>query len=196
MDINGPDSVSIIACFFTSRNPSTYEVLQVRNSTGLTITNNIFDNSGAGIEIQSTASALFQRNIAVGLNLSNCTIMDNVIFSGNFSSPGSIVTNNIFTGAATWYQNDNMINVDQSSIFVGYPTQGSYSFDARYKLSPGSPATGYAVDGGDCGALAGTHRYKLSGIPDIPLIYYLKAVDLSITENDSLTVNIKIRSEN
>lgn len=86
------------------------------------------------------------------------------------------------------------MGVNVSLLFVGYPTQGSYSYDSRWQFQANSPAKAYGINGEDCGIFGGDSPYKLSGIADRPLIYSLD-VPFSVGGNN-VNINIKIRAEN
>lgn len=111
----------------------------------------------------------------------------------------SEIYNNIFTnpnGGSNWntggtnnYITNNMIGV-QAGTFVS----GTYSFDAQYQLAPNSPAKGAGVNGEDLGIFGGATPYKLSGIPDIPLVYELNVP--GETPPGNVEINIKVRAEN
>ncbi len=145
---------------------------------------------------------------------------NNIIYSytnAEFGNGSFILKNNIFLGyhgadANCIYQN-NVFNTDygaapagngnigvtgtvmESNVFVGYITQGTYSYDARYVLKPGSPAIGAGVGGVDCGMFGGINPYKLSGMPRIPAIYKLTAPS-TITSTNPYTITLSVRSNN
>lgn len=91
------------------------------------------------------------------------------------------------------------IGVDQtameSSVFVGYSTQGSYSNDAKWALPAGSPAKGAGQGGADMGMFGGANPYKLSGMPRIPAIYRLTAPS-NLTSGNPYTITLSVRSNN
>ena len=51
---------------------------------------------------------------------------------------------------------------------------------------------GAGVSGTDCGIFGGTIPYVLSGLPDIPAIYYFTLFNISNT----LNVSLKVKSHN
>jgi hypothetical protein len=200
----GADSITINGCYIVGYiyyQSYYYASIRMYNtSQGNICTNNLLTNVSTynrSIIVNENSSALVQRNIMLAPTneIDYSTVVDNVIRGGTMTSLNSVVTNNVFMANLTQYAGDNLIDQGSSGIFVGYPDQLTYSFDSRWMLAPGSPAIGYAFDGGDCGIYGGDHPYKLSGVPAVPLIYELTPVNNVIIENDSLHINIKIRSE-
>ena len=202
--ISNADSVEIIGNYFHNHSGCCqyFSIGVFSNSNDVICKNNIQQHLGSttykSVYVDDGSDALIQNNVFMdGTFIAwNSIVVDNIIHASNFIAHNSIVEHNIFTKNITAYADSNLINVNADSIFVGFPTQGGFSFDARWHLLPGSPAEGYAFDGGDCGAYAGAEPYKLSGIPWLPLIYELTPLESVIIENDSLQINIKARSEN
>jgi hypothetical protein len=102
--------------------------------------------------------------ITTGLNLVNCTVQNNTDCTGA-------------TGFGT--TNGNVGNVDMSTIFTGWPTQGTLSPDGRFALKAASPASGTGFGGADRGAILNpansnnnmADTYVLSGIPSVPSVF-------------------------
>ena len=130
----------------------------------------------------------------------NGGISSQIIFKNNYTNVqhrinNSEIFNNIMTapngqwnpGGTNNYITNNMIGVAGGTFVTG-----TYSFDAQYQLAVNSPAQGAGVNGVDLGIFGGTTPYKLSGIPDLPLIYELNVPDEA---NGSINVNIKVRAE-
>ena len=81
-----------------------------------------------------------------------------------------------------------------SSIIQGTSYNGhTNSFDSQFRLRPDAAAAGTATDGGDPGPFGGPDPYRLSGIPEIPIIYGLDA-DQFGTTGGGLNVNIRVRA--
>jgi len=185
------------------------------------ISQSILNNFYLGMSRYSFSlyNGLFCNCLIVNADLSFSSIIQNCMFINNiFSGTCNLYKqkvqfiNNIFLNANlidflfSSFQNNistqsdipagtNKLNVSASSIFVGYPTQGSYSNDARYKLSASSPAKGFGVGGVDCGMFGGSNPYVLSGIPSIPAFYYLSAPSINALTNP-YTITFSVRSNN
>lgn len=150
---------------------SVYSYIAFHTQTSGVFTNNIFANSSITV-----VNSDFQNNILVQPSVSN-------LAANTFSY-------NICTGTQFPAGNNNQQNVNNASIFVGYPTQGSYTSDNRYELLPGSPAEGAGNGGVDCGVFGGTQPYVLSGIPPIPTIYKFESPSV-VTGNFNITVSTR-----
>lgn len=126
-------------------------------------------------------------------------IIQNCIFYSTTPSNYSNTNfyNNVFTTATlpAGISGGNNILVNGAALFVGYPTQGTYSNDERFKLKAGSPAIGVGINGIDCGAFGGVNPYKLSGIPAVPAIYKLTAPSSSASSNP-YTITFSVRANN
>lgn len=121
-------------------------------------------------------------------------VYKNNIFLGDYVNNSNVATNNIFVSTNGNIPSNNISGIDPNTIFVGYPTQGTYSPDARWQLAPNSPAIGAGENGTDCGIFGGDNPYELSGIPSIPLIYELNVPQE--TGTNGLPVEVKIRTNN
>ena len=104
---------------------------------------------------------------------------NNILITGNINGSNNLFYNNIGNSTQFGTENDNQSNVDMATVFVGYPDQDTCSTDGRWQLAPGSPAIGTGQDGVDCGMFGGTNPYVLSGLPNIPAIYFFSAPDSS-----------------
>ena len=82
-----------------------------------------------------------------------------------------------------------------TTVFLGYSTQGTYSNDGRWMLAASSPAKGTGVGGTDCGIYGGVNPYRLSGIPPIPSFYKLTATSTT-TSTNPYTITFSVRSNN
>jgi hypothetical protein len=127
----------------------------------------------------------------------------NVTFTKNLTTLSS--TGNVMTNTAP--SSGNVYSVNLANVFVGYPTNTTYSVDGRFKLITGT-GTNPAVGGGflpgtstvtDCGAYGGaapsTTPYVLSGIPAIPVYYQLGAPS-AVTTGGTYTLTFSVRSNN
>ena len=142
--------------------------------------------------MQSTSSADIQYNvISEKVDIYNSTIFNNIITEDHyFSAKNCDVRNNISEGTQVGTDNGNQSNVDMSTVFVG---PGTGSTDGQWQLAESSPAIGAGIDGTDIGMFGGTVPYVLSGIPNIPRIYFFKAPSVG-TEASGLNVHLKAKS--
>ena len=171
---------------------------RIQGESAVMLSNCLISRSSSSPILTVTASSsadiwhcVFLQDVA----LNNSTIRNSVFLDGGQGTgTNNSYLYNVFTSSSTGFGPTNTTGVSSSSIFVGIPSSNGYSFDGRYQLQPGSPAAGAGEGGVDCGVFAGSLPYKLSGIPDIPLIY-----ELNVPQNatgGSMDVNIKVRAEN
>lgn len=165
------------------------------SNKNLIVTNNIFAYGSiySYITFHSQTSAVFTNNIFANQSISttNSDFQNNVLVSPSVANlPLNTFSYNICTGTQFPSGSNNQQNVNNASIFVGYPTQGSYTSDNRYELLPGSPAEGTGNGGVDCGVFGGTQPYILSGIPPIPTIYKFESPNV-VTGNFNITVSTR-----
>lgn len=152
-----------------------------------------------------STSVLYGNRCVKTVNCLNCNIeVDNCVFLNQMelyaSSGVRIVKNSIGATSHGWLTGqtagtNTFLGVNAFDYFVGYPTQGGYTFDSRFQLKPTAPAKNAATHGGDCGIFGGSDPYKLGGLPNIPIIYELN-VPSSAPGGSTLNINIKARSEN
>lgn len=152
------------------------------------VNNNIFTrgfrNSAGNLIINQ-----FENNVLVG----NVDVVASYFRSNILASNTATVKlvsphceNNLAFNGQFGTENGNQ-NVDETAVFVG-----GTSPDGKYRLKPDSPARGAGYDGIDCGIFGGTSPYRLSGLPNIPVIYDLRVA----TEGDpvnGLQVTIKAK---
>lgn len=175
--------------------------LYLNNSSNNNISNCIFTNNSAQFihgNIYSSGNNSINNNISNNvfnddIIVYNSNIFNNIIIT-NVNGAMNEINNNIFLSGDP-SQNNNGNIYGATNVFVGYPTQGSYSFDARWQLQSNSPAIGAGVDGEDCGIFGGPNPYKLSGIHSRPLIYDL-IVPQSVPDGSDLNITVKVRAEN
>ncbi len=162
------------------------------NGANLTIANNIiyncyFDDGDNGIAVNniiqansSFSSFTLKNNIhtAGNLDLTNCTVENNVSFNGKFGST-----------------NGNITIADMNTVFEDYAnTDPLFSEDSRFQIKAGSLAKTSGTGGGECGIFGNQYgtAYKLSGIPNVPSVYKLSA-PLN-TSGPTMDATISIRS--
>jgi hypothetical protein len=76
-------------------------------------------------------------------------------------------------------------------VFVGLT---GHTTDSQYQLKAGSPAIGAGLSGEDCGMFGGNTPYRLSGLPNIPSVYFLGAPTTS--NGNTLPVTISVKTNN
>ena len=217
--INNSSNVLVTQSYFDYSDGGGFYLLQVQNNcSSIIVRNNIFHgthylpvycgwqcNYTDNLQVDGSCNAQIENNIFHDrVQINNSTFRNNISYYDNFSNTNEavaatncIIYDNVFHSPAALPTGSyhNLTNVPLDSLFVGYPTQGAYSFDSRFQLLPYSPAKGYATGGVDCGAYGGVELYKLSGLPFIPLIYQINAPNAA-TSSSGLNVNIKVRAEN
>ncbi|MDQ6761286.1 MAG: hypothetical protein M3015_01520, partial [Bacteroidota bacterium] len=172
---------------------------------GAVFTNLLLENCYvSNINLNATSSSstgVFNNNIFGGgttnFNNGGYSFSNNIFL--NTSAPASI-SNSLFDhniGTNNWLPsaNGNQTNVNLSTVFVGYPTQGTFSNDNRWMLATGSPAIGAGNGGIDAGMFGGTNAYRLSGIPAIPSFYQLTAPTNAPTSSP-YTITFSVKSNN
>jgi len=165
------------------------------SNKNLIVMNNIFSYTGvySRINFHAQTSAVFLNNILALFTVSttNSDFQNNVWLNAAAANPGlNLFSYNVATATQVPAGSNNQQNVNSASIFVGYPTQGSYTSDNRYELLPGSPAEGTGNGGVDCGVYGGTSSYVISGIPPIPTIYKFDSPSV-VTGNFNITVSTR-----
>jgi hypothetical protein len=172
-------------------------------ANNIIISNNYIEDR---ISLNNLSNGILTNNVIRHgfVNVYNSQIKNNIIFAtglyeafcvnntGNYIAY-NLVSNNLVSGGN--YGPGNIGNVDMSTVFVGYPAQGSYSTDGRWQLKAGSPAIGAGEGGIDCGMFGGSLPYVLSGLPAIPRIYEA-IVPTAGSTTSGLPVIIKAKSQN
>lgn len=133
------------------------------------VQNNIIEGGLAGFYMNFQNNILINRGSAEFYN--SCSMYNNIAFNSTFGTT-----------------NNNQENVAPTTLFAT-----SLSRDGKYQLKNGSPAKGTGMDGVDCGMFGGSDPYILSGVPDVPSIYFFEAPDGAGATN-GLPVHIKIKS--
>ena len=163
------------------------------NNSNLMIQNNIL------LSDVYTSTATITNNFFNGVSsywiFTGCLIKNNIFAASGLSTTptnnaflNNIITNNTFGTGST---NGNVIVANIDNVFLGYPTQGAYSFDGRYQLKSGSPAISAGDDNLDCGPFGGSEPYRLSGIGFNPNIYSV-TMPSSGTSQGGLSVRVLI----
>lgn len=207
--INGttPSNITIQGNYLNSND------FRVNNASGVVFRNNILNTTSGAILFAYSSSGIsglvIENNIvrssanstsvyAFSANFSNniCIHNGNTEWNLNSAHLPSVVNNNISTDAALLanYPN-NLSEADPSEVFIDWDNPGLYSNDYIYTLAADSPAIGYGTNGEDAGPFSGTNPYTLSGIPNIPHIYYLD-VPTAGSAQDGLQIHVKAKANN
>ncbi|HRY34186.1 MAG TPA: hypothetical protein P5531_14575 [Bacteroidales bacterium] len=120
----------------------------------------------------------------------NAVLKNNIMLNGSFNNYNCIYFNNIGHNQDFGTQNGNQSNVNMSTVFLG---SSGNSSDGQWQLKTGSPAIGAGEGGVDCGMFGGSLPYILSGMPNIPAIYYMNAPSIP---SNTINVSIKAKSHN
>lgn len=172
----------------------------------------IFANNTFGANLNQGGD--FQMNSGSALNTS---FYNNIFSVSLYNSSSYLLGNetnipqnfhyNILKGNATPEQNapnTNLINQDNATFFVGYPTNvAGLSTDARNILKPASPALSFGKlppfdalsVNTDAGAYGGDEPYIQSGIPTGPVVYKL-VVPTVAANNSTIQIQVKAKTNN
>lgn len=167
------------------------------NSTAL-ISNSYMDGGGGssaqignGLWIDASSTAVIDHSIIEeGFRCTTCTVSNSILITADLNVNGSSFSYTIFRGDNRSGEG-NQGNVDRDVIFVDREA----GFDAGFRLSPTSPARGAGRNGVDMGMFGGDEPYVLSGIPNIPSLYFFDA-PISGSAANGLRVQVKARANN
>jgi len=158
----------------------------------------IYNNLLGFVSLNAQYSGVIANNILTSWSCTtyNFTIKNNIcttnsnsyIFNGSYNT---IYNNIAATSLALPQGNGNQTSVSMSTVFVG---STGYSTDGQWQLANGSPALGAGLNGEDCGMYGGSTPYHLSGLPEIPSVYFLSAP--STSNGDTLPVTISVKTNN
>jgi hypothetical protein len=157
--------------------------------SNIILSNNLVEES---IDLPSNFTGIITNNIIT--NLSNgdlsaygSTIQNNIAAGTIYVGAGDNITYNLYGTGSLPATNQTITN--WATLFVD-----TVSTDASWELATGSQAIGAGAAGADCGIFGGSTPYHLSGLPDIPSIYYLSAPAMS--SGNTLPVTISVKSNN
>jgi hypothetical protein len=186
----GTTNVQVMQCYIDGN------ISQSASHTNVLIANNIVIQ---GANFDADDNGAFQNNImhATGAgytsSFQNFTLRSNILVAGGITGlTNCIVENNLSYSTQFGTANGNQQNIDMSTVFAGYPTIGTNSYDGRYVLKAGSPAIATGYGSVDCGAYGNTPAYVKSGMPDVPSIYKLSVPPIVTNNVLSVIVSTKI----
>lgn len=148
----------------------------------------------------TTEHCVFLRNGSCFMNMYNIEV-NNSIFLGN--TPIGDVYNSSFSNniarvsvAGAWSGNGNISSNNLEStdpLFVNVPINTSYNVTMNFNLQAGSPAIGYAIDGGNIGLHDTNSTFNEEGeVQNVPVIRRMNIVNSNVPQNGN--VNVKVRS--
>jgi len=183
-------NVQVMQCYIDGN------ISQTSSHTNVLIANNIIVQ---GVNFDADDNGTFQNNIlhATGAGYTsafqNFTLRSNILVAGGITNLTScIVEFNLSYSTQFGTANGNQQNINMSTVFIGYPTIGTNSFDGRYVLQNPGPAIGAGYGSVDCGAYGNTPAYVRSGMPDVPSIYKLSVPPIVTNNVLSVIVSTKI----
>ncbi|MBC3540401.1 hypothetical protein ACFSC6_13105 [Rufibacter sediminis] len=174
-------------------------------NTGILITNNLIaspgyygeDNTQLSVNINAFTMAVFQNNIFLRGTVSShrASFTNNIMVKGFFEERENMASNNLGNAAQFGTADGNKSNIDMSTVF-----NGTDSPDDRWRLKAGSPAigAGYGSTSAkpvDAGMFWGNTPYRISGLPGIPVIYFINVQSVG-SNTDPIDVTVKVRSTN
>ncbi len=170
-------------------------------NTGILVSNNWISN----LNFESNTSALILNNVLTGgatsigayntlfaNNIQTSSAATFVAGSSNNTYRNNICANTIFTPAGSNIGANNQTNVLMTDVFT-VPVNGAVETSFQLK-SPGL-GIGTAENGGDCGMFGGTTPYVLSGMPNVPSVYFYN-VPATGSNTNPLNISIKAKSRN
>jgi len=201
--IENSENAAILNCFIGVGYNGAPNVGQVNiyslNTDGIIVSNCLFshyhsNNTYHNLFIDPDCGNAIVKNCIFNddVYINNTDFNNNIHFLGNIVHTNCEITNNVSTNTYNGSPPGNLYNVPTASIFVGLPTQGSYSFDNKYQLLPNSPARDYGINGVDCGVFDGDFPYRLSGITSRPIVSELVAPTSTYNDEMEITVRVKI----
>jgi hypothetical protein len=143
------------------------------------------------IRFYSSSNLILSNNIITGnINVVNSVLSNNILRDGVVTVNNNTYYNNLCNAEQFPDENDNQLNIDMGTVFVG---SAGNSTDGQWQLISGSPASGAGNDGTDCGMFGSASPYILSGMPPIPSVY---EIIMPATGNnvDGINVTVKAKS--
>lgn len=161
------------------------------NSIENVISNNYIYSQGNSIIGVLTASSSINNNVMDGnIDVHYTMLQNNIYLGGNYSGTNNLLLNNISYNSDFGTDNGNISEVDmESGVFVG-----TGSTDGQWMLAEGSPAEGAGYEGVDCGMYGGAAPYVLSGMPNIPAIFFLDAPQVIPFDSDQMEIQIQAKT--
>jgi hypothetical protein len=187
---NDVDFVNIIQNYI----PATYNAINLNGTNhNINIANNFISASTATshnclIGRTNCSNIIIENNILYGeITLYNAVISNNIFRDGTYTGDASnVIQNNICNAMQFDTTGQNQQNVVMSTVFVASGTS-----DGQWQIDPFGPAAGAGTYGTDIGMFGGNTPYVLSGIPEIPTVYFFYGPS---NASQTLQIQAKIKS--
>jgi hypothetical protein len=185
-------------------------------NTNLVVTNNILVAGSANTTETTHRNAiwvtnstnqggiLFANNLILGnVQSYNCTFVNNIWGRGGFiNTPvGNVGRNNVlsgtqFTGQVV-FTDPTAVNLNSQAMAATMFTQtgGNGAIDKFWRLAGGSSALTAGMNSSEAGPFGGPARYRLSGLPAIPVVWF-GTVPTSGNTSSTLSVTFRARTIN
>jgi hypothetical protein len=144
--------------------------------TGI-ITNNVF--TGNTFNVGENSNLQIHNNILLGTSSNNIVMPE----------ASSNISHNISVSDQFPNSNSNQPNTVAADIFI----TGDNTSDGKYKIRESGPADGTGRNGADIGPFGGARPYRLSGLPEIPVVYDF-STDGFGNSDGKLPITVKVRS--
>jgi len=196
VEINASNTILVQNFIFMS-GAAYYAVRANDNSNNLLISNNIIYHNSTTSNYRALSMTFYcsgeiTNNVfRSGIDVQNSLVANNILIDGTVTLANCSTANNICNSTQFPAFNNNQLNV----IIADVLDLSNPSNDARYKLKDvvGNPAKDAGTDGTDIGMFGGPSPYVLSGIPDVPSIYFFSAPN-SGSSTSGLPASVKIKS--
>ena len=182
----------LIKILITSQNPINTGILISNNfigtlffesNTSALILNNVLVNGANSIGAFNT---LFANNIQINPAATFIAGSSNNTYNNNISA------NTLFTPGGSNIGSNNQTNVNMTNVFT---VPADFAVETSFQLKSPGLGIGTAQNGGDCGIFGGTNPYVLSGMPNVPSVYFYN-VPATGSNTNPLNISIKAKSRN
>ncbi len=157
--------------------------LDFESNTSALILNNVLTNGAGSVGASNT---LFANNIQTNSAATFATGSSNNTYNNNISA------NSIFTPAGSNIGANNQTNILMTNVF-NVPINSTV--ETSFQLKNPGLGIGTAQNGGDCGMFGGLTPYVLSGMPNVPSVYFYN-VPATGSNTNPLNISIKAKSRN
>jgi len=186
---NNASNITIIQNYINSN----YDAIRMNGvHNNINISNNFITAGTTGHQcINGTSNStniIVENNILLGfITLYNAVISNNIYRDGTYTGNASnMIVNNICNATQFDTTGQNQQNVVMSTVFVASGTT-----DGQWQIDPAGPAAGTGTFGTDIGMFGGVAPYIISGIPEIPTIYFFYGPS---NASQTLQIQAKIKS--
>lgn len=216
---SGVTGVTIAQNFIRCEQTNAPQGLIFLNGTGntnLVITNNIIIAGSANTTEATQRNAiwvtnstnqggiLFANNLILGnVQSYNCTFVNNIWGRGAFiNTPvGNVGRNNVLSGTQfstqATFTDPTAVNLNSQAMAgtMFAQTGSNGAIDKFWRLAGGSSALTAGINNSEAGPFGGPARYRLSGLPAIPVVWF-GSVPTSGNTSSTLSVTFRARTIN